>query len=242
MNIIPALCAAAVLLLLFALRLLRRAGRGPVVLAYDNIGVAPRRCRRKQLWVSQKKFRGRLARMAAKGARFISARDFIEGNAGGPETVLLTFNSGYENFYTAALPVLKELKIPALVFLYTDGIGRYDFWHDAKYYPWQNMLTAEQIKEIKKTNLITFGSRGLTDIDLAAAPPETAANQITESAARLKNLFDIRADFYKWPAATKKPPPAAKDLAVNTYKFVFGKDMKQHGITARAPKNSAGDD
>ncbi|MDR1123491.1 MAG: polysaccharide deacetylase family protein [Elusimicrobiota bacterium] len=222
MNIIPpALCAVVLLLLLIDLRLLRRAKCGLVVLAYDNIGAPPRNCRRKDLWTGEKQFRRQLAWLMRTDFKFISARDLLTG-AAPTQSVLLAFRGGYENFYINALPALKELKIPALVFLYADGIGKYDFWRDApKTGPWQNMLTAEQIKEMKKTGLISFGSCGLCDIDLAAAAPEIAANQISESALRLKNLHRIAPDFFAWPAATASPSQSARLAAAAAYKFIF---------------------
>lgn len=230
MNIILALCAVVVLLLLIDLRLLRRAERGLVVLAYDNIGAPPQNCRRKDLWVGGEQFRRQLARLARAGFKFISARDLFCG-APRQNSVLLTFMGGYENFYLNALPVLMELKIPALVFLYSDGIGKYDFWRDAqKNGPWQNMLTAAQIKEMQKTDIIAFGSCGLSDADFAAAAPEIAANQITESVVRLKNLYNIAPDFFAWPAETRNPPRPARDLAAANYKFIFRADGKVNAL------------
>jgi peptidoglycan/xylan/chitin deacetylase (PgdA/CDA1 family) len=41
-----------------------------------------------------------------------------------PKTFIVTFDDGYENFYTAARPILKELGIPATVFLVTGFFGR----------------------------------------------------------------------------------------------------------------------
>lgn len=47
------------------------------------------------------------------------------------EAVCITFDDGYADNFTKALPVLKELKIPATVFMATGNIGKNcEFWWD----------------------------------------------------------------------------------------------------------------
>jgi len=48
-----------------------------------------------------------------------------------PRSIAITFDNGYKNTYFSARPVLKELNIPATVFLVTDNIGTEDLlWFD----------------------------------------------------------------------------------------------------------------
>jgi len=218
------LCAIIILVLLISLRVLRKPKQSLVILGYTNIGAPPANSRQKHLWVSREKFKKQLAFLVKKEFKFISARDLLKNNIP-PKAVLLTFAYGYDNFYTEALPVLKEFKAPAIVFLSLEGVNTFNFWHDAKKGPWQNLLTSAQIKELKKTKLVDFGAQGLTDINFASAAPETAENEIKESAARLKNLFNINADFFSFPPATSKAPQTAKDLAAASFKLVFADDI-----------------
>ena len=65
----------------------------------------------------------------------LSAEDFISCIHNGltfPEkSVFLTFDDGQSDFYEHALPILKKLRIPAIVFLPTDFIGKdIVFWWD----------------------------------------------------------------------------------------------------------------
>ncbi len=47
------------------------------------------------------------------------------------EAVCITFDDGYADNFTKALPILKELKIPATVFMSTGNIGKKrEFWWD----------------------------------------------------------------------------------------------------------------
>ncbi|MDR0645912.1 MAG: polysaccharide deacetylase family protein, partial [Elusimicrobiota bacterium] len=216
MNAIFGLCAAAVLLLLLDLRLLRRAKSGLAVLAYDNIGTPPKNCRLKHLWISEKKFERQILFLIGKKFKFICAND-LERNDISENSVLITFNCGYENFYTNALPILREFKIRPLVFLTAEGIDSYNFWHNPKNGPWQNMLSRGQIKELQIHSLADFGSNCLTDINMSEAKADIVENQIKESAARLQKLYKIKPDFFAYPQATSAVTEVMRAHAQETY-------------------------
>jgi peptidoglycan/xylan/chitin deacetylase (PgdA/CDA1 family) len=229
MTTIFGLCAAVLLLLLLDLRLLRRAKSGLIVLAYDNIGTPPRNCRLKHLWISEEKFKKQILFIIGKKFKFIGAND-LQGSDIAENSVLITFNCGYENFYTNALPILLEFKIRPLVFLTAEGIDSYNFWHDPKNGPWQNMLSAAQIKELKTHSLADFGSNCLTDINMSEAKAEIIENQIKESAFRLQKLYKIKPDFFAYPQATSAVTANMRAYAQATYKTRFIDDNKINAL------------
>ncbi|BBH22948.1 polysaccharide deacetylase [Paenibacillus baekrokdamisoli] len=68
-------------------------------------------------------FRQQLTFLKSKGYHFISLHDFRLFMQGGPvpsNAVLITFDDGYESFYTQAYPILKELSVPAVNFVVTN--------------------------------------------------------------------------------------------------------------------------
>ena len=60
--------------------------------------------------------------------------------------MLLTIDDAFDSFYLNAWPILKNKKIPFILFVSTREIGKYGY------------MTWEQIKEIAVSNLVTIGN------------------------------------------------------------------------------------
>ncbi|WJH36233.1 polysaccharide deacetylase family protein [Paenibacillus sp. CC-CFT747] len=70
-------------------------------------------------------FRRQLEYLQDKDYHFITLEDFKGFLAGGPvpaNATLVTFDDGYQSFYTKAYPILKELDIPAVNFVITGDL------------------------------------------------------------------------------------------------------------------------
>lgn len=75
--------------------------------------------------ITTKLFRDQLSLLKAKDYKFINLqqmKDFLGGAAIPDKAVLITFDDGYESFYTQAYPILKELNIPAVNFIITTSL------------------------------------------------------------------------------------------------------------------------
>ncbi|HEY8528058.1 MAG TPA: polysaccharide deacetylase family protein [Paenibacillaceae bacterium] len=88
-----------------------------IVLMYHHIVESPEK--RDGLPVSE--FRRQMELLAANRFNVIGMQEFadfmVRGAPVPPNAVLITFDDGYESFYTLAFPVLKELGFPAANFL-----------------------------------------------------------------------------------------------------------------------------
>lgn len=83
------------------------------------------------LSVTPEKLRAHLSYLRQNGWRGLSLSEFLArlaGEIGGPREVFLTFDDGYENFYTHAAPLLAEFAFSATVFLVTDYMGDTPLW------------------------------------------------------------------------------------------------------------------
>lgn len=65
-------------------------------------------------------------------ANVVSLHDLAEARAHGdipPRSVAITFDDGYDDYRTAALPLLKQANFPSTIFIATGFLGR-SFWWD----------------------------------------------------------------------------------------------------------------
>jgi peptidoglycan/xylan/chitin deacetylase (PgdA/CDA1 family) len=66
-----------------------------------------------------------------------------------PQSCLITFDDGWRDNYTHAFPILKEHKVPAIIFIATDYIGTNRiFWHERLKYVIERLSKIANQKEI----------------------------------------------------------------------------------------------
>ena len=80
--------------------------------------------------------------------KFINPKDFENElkNLKLQRKILLTIDDGFLSFYENAWPILKEKKIPFILFVSTREVGAF------------NYMNWEQIKEISKENFVEIGN------------------------------------------------------------------------------------
>jgi peptidoglycan/xylan/chitin deacetylase (PgdA/CDA1 family) len=90
--------------------------------------------------------------------------------------VILTFDDGYSDFLSAALPILRRHKFSATVFLVAERIGQTALW-DAAYGDCAPLMSWEEIKSLQKIG-IEFGAhscihRKMTEMEPAELAEDT---------------------------------------------------------------------
>lgn len=107
----------------------------------------------------------------------------------GKKYVWLTFDDGVEDFYTIVYPLLKKYKMTATNNIITD------FTQKEK----ENVLTFDQIKEMKKAGL-TFESHTVNHPDLANSSLETQKNELVASKHLLDKVLDQNTSVIVYPS------------------------------------------
>ena len=123
------------------------------------------------------------------GYTFITPADLQKELPAKP--ILLAFMGGYQSFYTHIFPLLQQHKICATLFLAVDTLGTYNSWQDPYKEPWQNIITAKQLKEMWKSKHVQIGTLGLDGHNLLADKPAAAKQTLLESIHRLEMLYKI---------------------------------------------------
>jgi peptidoglycan/xylan/chitin deacetylase (PgdA/CDA1 family) len=104
-----------------------------------------------------------------------------------PKNVVLTFDDGYEDFYTDVFPLLKKYQIKATVFIIYDFIGVRGF------------LNEKEIKELVASKLVEIGSHTLDHYYLKRSTKVTSYNQIFESKKKLEEMLKTKIESFAYP-------------------------------------------
>src|SRR5262245_61250710 len=129
------------------------------------------------------------------------------GETLGPRCFIVTFDDGYENFFTAARPILHEVEVPATVFLATSYLGRdepfpFDDWTAAGSmvvppHAWRPM-TLRQCEELVGDPLIEIGAHTHTHQDFRECPTELEQD-LCECLRFLAGQLSLKAPAFAFP-------------------------------------------
>jgi biofilm PGA synthesis lipoprotein PgaB len=154
----------ALLLLLPASRSAAETREELTVLSYHEV-VDPARALVPAYAVTPTDFVRQMDWLRNRGYRFVSVSDLLasrEGRRPLPEkAVLITFDDGYQSVYVHAWPVLKLLRIPAVIAVvgsWLEAKGTVDF--DGKQVPREELLSWEELREMAQSGLVEIGSHG----------------------------------------------------------------------------------
>lgn len=103
------------------------------------------------------------------------------------KSVVLTFDDGYEDFYTYVFPLLKKYQAKATVYVIYDAINT------------KNYLTDEQISEMLNSGLVEVGSHTLDHKNLKDINSIEANRQIVLSKELFEKRFKIRVSTFAYP-------------------------------------------
>ena len=110
--------------------------------------------------------------------------------------VVITFDDGYQNFITNALPILLDHKVLATVFLVTDMLGKRASWSEAgANVP---LMSEDEVRYIKKKG-ISLGSHTATHENLTLLNHDDLQRQLRDSHDSLTRLGESLCAFsYPW--------------------------------------------
>jgi peptidoglycan/xylan/chitin deacetylase (PgdA/CDA1 family) len=155
------------------------------ILVYHRIAPVLRSVPRPSMNVPPRRFYEQLAGLLQRGFRFWPLCRALEHHERAldipPRTVVVTFDDGFENVYSRAWRILRELDIPATVFVCTAFLDSsepfpFDTWGLAYrqsvppecYRP----LTTEQCREMSRDGLVELGAHTHTHQDFRRRPED----------------------------------------------------------------------
>jgi peptidoglycan/xylan/chitin deacetylase (PgdA/CDA1 family) len=201
-----------------------RHGKAIGILAYHRIVENVTRVPAPEHNVTPRRFRQQLEGLCSRGYEFWSIRQLLSASikqeAVPSRVAAVTFDDGYESVYTNALPVLRELDIPATVFVSTAFLDKgepfpFDDWGTefhrqvpgSTYRP----LTTQQCREMHADNLMEIGAHTHTHQDFRGRGDEFAADLKT-SVEFVQDQFQVADVTFAFPYGCPYKGFAANDL------------------------------
>ena len=122
--------------------------------------------------------------------------------------ILLTIDDAFVSFYEKAWPILKEKKIPFILFVSTEPIGK------------KGYMTWEQIKEIEKEQFAFIGNHSHTHEYLINFSFEDFKNDINKSIEIFETNLGYNPIFFSYPFGEYSLEQ--KNFIKKSFKYAFG--------------------
>jgi peptidoglycan/xylan/chitin deacetylase (PgdA/CDA1 family) len=123
--------------------------------------------------------------------------------------ILLTIDDGFSSFYKNAWPILKQKKIPFILFVSTREVGAF------------NYMTWDQIREISKEDFVEIGNHSHTHEYLVDESEDLIRKDIEKSISIFKKELGKNSDFFSYPFGEYSV--LFKDIIKSlNFKYAFG--------------------
>ncbi len=164
-----------------------------------------------------KNFKEHISLIKKDGIKFVNPSDFENelNNNKNMRKILITIDDGYQSFYDNAWPILKEDKIPFILFVSTREVGK------KGYMSWEN------IREIKKYDFVEIGNHSHTHDYLIDFEEKKIKNDLVTSINIFKEELGKNSIFFSYPFGEYSSE--LKNIVIDLgFKYAFG----QHsGVT-----------
>ena len=160
------------------------------------------------LFVSSKSFASQINYLIEKKYSFIDFEDLDKGDI--PKNpIILTFDDGYQDFYTNAYPILKSNNVKATVFIITDYIGK------------QGYLNSKEIEYMN--DLISFQSHTISHTDLRLLNEKQLETELKGSKETLEKVIKNKVIAISYPSG-----------AFNSQVINIANEYYKYGVTTIA--------
>jgi peptidoglycan/xylan/chitin deacetylase (PgdA/CDA1 family) len=140
--------------------------------------------------ISCEKF-GRQLQWLSRWRRVVRLDETLSGASS--RLVAITFDDGYRDNLTVALPLLEKFRLPMTLFVTAGFVGR------------EGYLSNDELREISKHPLITIGAHGLWHRHFPLLDADEARFELIESRRLLESISGLNVDLMAWPYGECNP-------------------------------------
>jgi len=174
-----------------------------LILAYHGVGdyqneegrwieYGQQRYNLKELSVWSDMFERQLSYLRSHSFRPVSLKDYLAGKQKKlklpKKSVAITFDDGFQNFFSFARPLLKKYGYTATIFLVTDKINNND----------KDFLSWEEVIRLKEEGF-SFGAHTSSHAVLTSLPPEVVKREVEESKKTIEEKLGQNVEFFCYP-------------------------------------------
>lgn len=146
---------------------------------------------RKSLNITPYTFEQEIKTLKENGFNFITPRDLADAlddeTILTPKSVILTFDDGYNDFYTDVFPILKKYQIKAVVYVVPNFLDR------------SNNITTLQLKEISESGLVEIGAHTMNHAYLSGLSRSRIEYEVIQSKKYLEKILGIKIVSFAYP-------------------------------------------
>ncbi|ORV90522.1 polysaccharide deacetylase family protein [Mycolicibacterium iranicum] len=174
----------------------------PLVLMYHSVApydedphevtLTPHRFEQHMHWLHRRKLRG------------VSMTELLRAKAQGQGRGLvgLTFDDGYQDFLTYAIPTLQKFGFTATTFVLAGRLGGEDEWNRPA--PVKTLMTKDEVRRVAAAGM-EIGSHGLAHVKLTEVDDETLKAEAVHSRAILSELVGSEVTGFCYPFGKIEP-------------------------------------
>lgn len=170
------------------------------ILMYHSIAEVPRGTFMRSLHVSPKRFAFQMYLLKILGYRGVSISELHQNmTKKNPEKVVgISFDDGYKNNLTNALPILKNLGFSATIYIVSQSIGGTNHWDIDKGLKKLDLLSDNEINQWINSGM-EIGSHSQHHTDLNNCSLEIAKKEVVQSKIDLEKKFKVPIQHFCYP-------------------------------------------
>lgn len=172
--------------------------RQPRVLMYHMIKEhLPNNKKRNKWRVKPEDFEKQMAWFAKHGWHSYTISEMVEARELPMKSFCITFDDGYEDNFSNALPVLLKYGFRATIYFVPHY--EYNSWEKFEDGTFDKLLSIKQIKEMQKSELIEFGSHTIGHKNLLNIDFDEAEEEIRKSKVEVEKIIGNECKAFAYP-------------------------------------------
>lgn len=147
--------------------------------------------------VTPKRFEDQMRWLHSRNLRGVSVRELLEAHTEGRARGLmgLTFDDGYADFATRAVPALMRFGFSATVFMVAGRIGTYNTWDTG---PRKPLMTRDQLRAVADFGM-EVASHGVRHLSLTDVSAEQVRDELLHSRLILEDVVERPVTGFAYP-------------------------------------------